>query len=36
VGIALLVVGSLWNLWLKRPQRSALVRLGGGHVGGRA
>jgi hypothetical protein len=29
VGIALLVVGSLWNLWLKRPQRSALARLGG-------
>lgn len=27
VGIALLIAGSLWNLWLKRPRRSPLVQV---------
>ncbi len=29
VGIALLVAGSLWNLWLKRPRRPPLIQLTG-------
>lgn len=29
-GVAVLLAGSLWNLWLKRPRRTPLVRIGGG------